>query len=377
MTNTPVRCHQFYMQRALDLAAQGRFSAAPNPMVGCVIVQQGQIVGEGWHQRAGEPHAEVHALAAAGASAKHGTAYVTLEPCSHFGRTPPCADALIKAQVAQVVVAMQDPNPLVSGQGIARLRAAGIEVLVGVLETQARALNCGFIARMQRQRPWLRLKMAASLDGQTALANGASQWLTSSAARADVHRFRAQSSAILSTATTVLADQARLTARGEWVQQQPLRVIIDSQGKLKGDEPLFTESTATAAPILLVQGADLTTTRTWPEQVTILQLPVTNSGQIDLAELLHQLAQTYQINSVWTECGANLAGALIAAGWVDELILYLAPKLLGASAQGLFALPVWQQLAQAPTLTYRDVRQVGADLRITATINANQGDLSS
>ena len=373
MTKPPTN-HQLYMQRALELAAQGRFSTHPNPMVGCVIVANGDIVGEGWHERAGQPHAEVHALRQAGDKARGATVYVTLEPCSHFGRTPPCADALIAAGVKQVVVAMQDPNPQVSGEGIARLRAEGIDVLVGVLEREARQLNCGFISRMQRRRPWVRLKMAASLDGRTALANGVSQWITSTDVRNDVHRWRALSGAILSTAQTVLADQAQLSARHADTVVQPLRVIIDSHGRLTGDEALFNVPT----PLLIVQAPDTTNPHQeqWPEHVSVVTVARAQHGHIDLAELLHVLAAR-EINSVWTECGAQLAGALIDAELVDELIVYLAPKLLGHSGHGLLNLPAFTSMSQVPELKFADVRQVADALRIIAVPQRVRGDIVS
>lgn len=365
-------CHQKYMQRALELAAQGRFSTAPNPMVGCVIVAQGEIIGEGWHQRAGEPHAEVHALQQAGTRAKGATVYVTLEPCSHFGRTPPCADALIEAGVATVVVAMRDPNPQVSGEGIARIQAQGIDVKVGVLEQDARALNVGFVARMQRKRPWLRLKMASSLDGRTALANGESQWITGPSARTDVHRWRALSGAVLSTAQTVLADNAQLTARHPSAQLQPLRVIIDSRGLLTGLEPLFNEPSA----ILLVHAPDTQLPKNLPEQVKLLEIPRGANGFIDLTQLLHELAAR-EINTVWTECGSMLAGALLEAELVDELVVYLAPKLMGHTAHGLLQLPAFTHMSQVPELKFSDVRQVADELRIIAIPRRVRGDLTS
>lgn len=368
--------HQIYMQRALELAAQGRFSTHPNPMVGCVIVANGEIVGEGWHERAGEPHAEVHALRQAGERARGATAYVTLEPCSHFGRTPPCADALINAGLKCVVVAMQDPNPQVSGEGIARLQAQGIDVKVGVLEHDARRLNSGFVSRMQRKRPWVRVKMAASLDGRTALANGASQWITSSDVRNDVHRWRAQSGAILSTAETVLSDQAQLTARHQQAVLQPLRVIIDSRGLLTGEEVLFSNT----APILLVHAPDtrssLQSAINRLEHVQVVTIERTQSGNIDLTELLHTLAAR-EVNSVWTECGAQLAGALIEAELVDELIVYLAPKLMGHTAYGLVNLSPFEAMSQVPELKFTDVRLVADALRIVAVPHRVRGDILS
>lgn len=357
-----------HMRRALDLAAQARFSAAPNPMVGCVLVKQQQVIGEGWHQRPGGPHAEVFALHQAGADAHGATAYVSLEPCSHFGRTPPCANALIEAGVAKVVVAMQDPNPLVAGRGIALLRAAGIEVEVGLLETAAQQLNRGFISRMTRQRPWLQVKLAASLDGATALANGASQWITGSAARADVHRQRAASQAILSTAQTVLSDDARLTVRleeGDETMPQPLRVILDRRAQLTADRPLFQCS---GGPILLVYGEQAAVpSQPWPAHVRWLHVAESERG-LNLPQLLEHLAVHEQVNTVWTECGATLAGQLISEQLADELIVYLAPKLLGAQAQPLLALPVLTELSQATALSFTEVQPLGDDIRITAAV---------
>lgn len=352
-----------FMEQALALAEKGRYSAAPNPCVGCVLVRDGKVIGEGWHERAGLPHAEVNALAAT-EQAKGCTAYVTLEPCSHTGRTPPCADALITAKVARVVVAMEDPNPLVAGQGIQRLRDAGIEVQVGVLETPARQLNRGFISRMTRQRPWVRLKLASSLDGKIALANGISQWITSTAARADVHRWRARSQAILSTATTVLADAARLTARCPEVQQQPLRVILDKGNELTAEHPIVQEP----YPILLIRTVATTATDGFPEHVEIQVVPLTKRRRFDLALILSRLAER-GINEVWTECGASLAGDLMTAGLVDELVLYLAPKLLGHHSRNLIELPNYLALAETAQLKINEIEQFGPDIRIVATID--------
>lgn len=370
---------EHFMQQALQLAARGAFSAAPNPQVGCVIVAaSGDVVGRGWHERPGEPHAEVYALREAGAKAAGATAYVTLEPCSHHGRTPPCADALIKAQVARVVVAMQDPNPLVAGQGIARLRDAGISVVAGVLETEARSLNRGFISRMERRRPWLRLKMAMTLDGRTALANGQSQWITGDEARHDVHRYRAQSGAILTSARTVMMDQALMTARHPGTERQPLRVILDRQAQLPQSANFF----ALESPILRVLDANHHTPETaqqWPDHVTTLALPVTNA-RLPLRPLFDKLGEL-QINEVWTECGAELAGALVAADLVDEYVIYMAPKLFGASGRGLLQLPAFERIAQAPELVFESVTRLGTDLRIIArpqnSGRANRGELTS
>ncbi|MBY6063388.1 bifunctional diaminohydroxyphosphoribosylaminopyrimidine deaminase/5-amino-6-(5-phosphoribosylamino)uracil reductase RibD [Pseudidiomarina sediminum] len=351
---------QQYMQQALALAARGAFGTPPNPNVGCVIVRDGQVVGRGWHERPGEPHAEVHALREAAELAQGATAYVTLEPCSHHGRTPPCADALIKAQVARVVVAMRDPNPLVAGQGIARLEAAGIKVHVGVLEQQARTLNQGFIARMERNRPWLRLKMAMSVDGRTALANGASQWLTSREAREDVHRFRAQSGAVLTTARTVLMDHALMTARHPQAERQPLRVLLDRQQQVPVEHPFFAQ----ASPVLRVVSPTTTAVSDWPEHVQTLEVQ-SFQQRLPLHDIFAKLAE-YDVNDVWTECGAQLAGALTSAGLVDEWVLYVAPKLLGDSSRGVVQLPNFHHLDQVPEMRFESVTMLGHDLRICA-----------
>lgn len=360
-----------YMARALELARRGRFTTTPNPNVGCVIVRDGQIVGEGWHQRAGEPHAEVHALRMAGDRARGATAYVTLEPCSHHGRTPPCCDALIAAGVKRVVAAMQDPNPQVAGRGLHRLHQAGIEVSHGLMMQEAEALNRGFLKRMRTGFPWIQLKLGASLDGRTAMASGESQWITSSAARRDVQRLRAQSSAILSSSATVLADNPSLTVRwseldsesqslvDEAEVRQPVRVIVDSQNRVTPHHKLIEQSGETW---LMRQQVD---DRHWPETVTQIPVPLRDS-QLDLVALMMVLGQR-QINSVWVEAGATLAGALIQAGLVDELIVYVAPKLLGNDARGLCQLAGLTQLVDAPVFAFRDIRQVGDDVRLTLT----------
>ncbi|MGC8343438.1 bifunctional diaminohydroxyphosphoribosylaminopyrimidine deaminase/5-amino-6-(5-phosphoribosylamino)uracil reductase RibD [Pantoea ananatis] len=360
-----------YMARALELARRGRFTTTPNPNVGCVIVRDGQIVGEGWHQRAGEPHAEVHALRMAGDRARGATAYVTLEPCSHHGRTPPCCDALIAAGVTRVVAAMQDPNPQVAGRGLHRLHQAGIEVSHGLMMQEAEALNRGFLKRMRTGFPWIQLKLGASLDGRTAMASGESQWITSPAARRDVQRLRAQSSAILSSSATVLADNPSLTVRwseldsesqrlvDEAELRQPVRVIVDSQNRVTPDHKLIEQLGETW---LMRQQVD---DRHWPETVTQIPVPLRDS-QLDLVALMIVLGQR-QINSVWVEAGATLAGALIQAGLVDELIVYVAPKLLGNDARGLCQLAGLTQLADAPVFAFRDIRQVGDDVRLTLT----------
>ncbi|CAI8158208.1 MAG: Riboflavin biosynthesis protein RibD [Pseudidiomarina mangrovi] len=358
-----------YMSRALQLAAQARFSAAPNPMVGCVIVKQQQVIGEGWHRRPGGHHAEVFALQQAGSDAHGATAYVTLEPCSHFGRTPPCANALIEAGIGKVVVAMQDPNPLVAGSGIERLRAAGIEVVVGLMAAEAEQLNRGFISRMRRNRPYLQVKLAASLDGATALANGASKWITGAEARADVHQHRAASQAVLSTAQTVLRDNAQLNVRFESPDEsipQPLRVILDRRAQLTPASALVR---AFGGPILLVYGEHAQpVAQQWPAHVRWITLAEAND-RLDLCQLMTHLAMHEQVNTVWTECGATLAGQLIQQQLADELIVYLAPKLLGAKAQPLLALPALTELNQATQLRFTEVEQLGEDIRLSAVID--------
>lgn len=360
-----------YMARALELARRGRFTTMPNPNVGCVIVRDGEVVGEGWHQRAGEPHAEVHALRMAGEKARGATAYVTLEPCSHHGRTPPCCDALIAAGVTRVVAAMQDPNPQVAGRGLHRLHQAGIDVSHGLMMPEAEALNRGFLKRMRTGFPWIQLKLGASLDGRTAMASGESQWITSPAARRDVQRLRAQSAAILSSSATVLADDPSLTVRwselsaetqsllDEQQLRQPVRVIIDSQNRVTPQHRLISQPGETW---LMRHQPDQ---QSWPDDVTQIAVPL-REQQLDLVAMMMLLGRR-QINSVWVEAGASLAGALLQAGLVDELIVYLAPKLLGHDGRGLCQLPGLSQLADAPAFRFSDVRQVGDDLRLTLT----------
>ncbi|MDM7321689.1 MAG: bifunctional diaminohydroxyphosphoribosylaminopyrimidine deaminase/5-amino-6-(5-phosphoribosylamino)uracil reductase RibD [Gammaproteobacteria bacterium] len=360
-----------YMARALELARRGLYTTHPNPRVGCVIVRDGKVIGEGFHARAGEPHAEIHALRMAGAQARGATVYVTLEPCCHYGRTGPCSHALIEAGVARVVMAMRDPNPKVAGGGEAMLRAAGIEVLSGMLEDEARALNQGFIQRMTQGRPFVRLKWGASLDGRTALAHGASQWITGPEARRDVQFQRARSSAVLSSAETVIRDQARLNVRlsadelgMEGAVRQPVRVILDRTLRLTLDQPLFKEEGE-----VWIYSASEDRDRCQAVArggVRLLSAPLTGAeadAALNLAWILEDLARR-EINEVWVEAGARLGGALLAAGLVDELILYLAPTLLGHSAQPLAVLPELARLDQARRWHWQDVRRVGGDLRL-------------
>ena len=353
------------MAQALRLAKRGLYSTSPNPRVGCVIVRDGVVVGEGWHQRAGEAHAEVNALQQAGAAARGATAYVTLEPCSHHGRTPPCTEALLAAGIGRVVAAMADPNPLVAGRGLAQLQAAGVAVDVGLMADEAHELNIGFVSRMTRQRPWVRLKAAASLDGKTALQNGESQWITGPQARQDGHCWRARACAILSGIGTVRKDDPQLNVRGVDTPRQPLKVIVDSRLELSpaarlleaGNVLLVSAGQAVAevaekAAALRERGAE------------ILDLP-DGKGRVDLHALLHELARR-GLNEVHVEAGSRLNGALLAAGLVDEVLLYLAPCLLGDTAQGLFALPALESLAGKHQLAIRAAERLGDDLRVLA-----------
>ena len=346
------------MAHALRLAERGALTTRPNPMVGCVLVRDDEVVGEGWHQRAGGPHAEVHALRAAGERARGATAYVSLEPCAHHGRTPPCADALVAAGVRRVVAAMRDPFPQVDGGGFERLRAAGIEVVSGLMEAQARELNKGFLARVVRGRPWLRLKFGASLDGRTALASGESKWITGEAARGDVQRWRARASAILTGAGTVLADDPALTARlpAAHLCVPPLRVVLDTHLRALGCTRLRDGS----APTLFLHATGLT-----PPTISGVEFAAVplQAGRLDLHAALALLAER-GVNEVQVEAGAQLGGALLRAGLVDELLLYLAPLLLGGEARPLLSGLGIETLAQGVALQPVDVRQVGEDLRL-------------
>ncbi|WP_318375164.1 bifunctional diaminohydroxyphosphoribosylaminopyrimidine deaminase/5-amino-6-(5-phosphoribosylamino)uracil reductase RibD [Enterobacter sp.] len=362
---------EMYMARALKLAQRGRFTTHPNPNVGCVIVKDGEIVGEGYHQRAGEPHAEVHALRMAGEKARGATAYVTLEPCSHHGRTPPCCDALINAGVSRVVAAMQDPNPQVAGRGLYRLQQEGIEVSHGLMMSEAENLNKGFLKRMRTGFPYVQLKLGASLDGRTAMASGESQWITSPQARRDVQRLRAQSHAILTSSATVLADNPQLNVRWDELPadvqaqysqaqlRQPLRIVVDSQNRVTPEHRLIQQAGETWF------ARTQQDSRSWPDNVRHIQVPEHN-GHLDLV-LMMMLLGREQVNSIWVEAGASLAGALLQAGLVDELVVYLAPKLLGSDARGLCVLPGLEALADAPQFTFSEIRQVGPDICLHLT----------
>jgi diaminohydroxyphosphoribosylaminopyrimidine deaminase/5-amino-6-(5-phosphoribosylamino)uracil reductase len=359
-----------YMARALELARKGVYSTHPNPRVGCVIVREGEVVGEGWHVRAGEPHAEVHALRQAGDKAKGATAYVTLEPCSHHGRTPPCADALVNAGVARVVAAMQDPNPDVAGRGLLRLMSAGIAVQSGVLEGEARALNKGFLKRMEHGLPYVRVKLAMSLDGRTAMASGESQWITGPEARSAVQRLRAQSSVVLTGADTVLADTARLTVRPDElglnaeltalaVTRPPLRVLVDGRLRVPLDAPFFKAGSA----LVVTCAAASARERYHEEGHEMLALP-SSGGHVDLRKLLVELASR-GVNDVLVEAGPKLAGAFTRLGLVDEFQIFVAGKFMGSSARPLLDLPL-AQMSEALELKIIEMRAVGNDWRVIA-----------
>ena len=351
------------MARALALAERGRDTATPNPNVGCVIATAGRVIGEGWHARAGEAHAEAMALAACRESPEGATAYVTLEPCSHHGRTPPCADALAAARVARVVAALEDPNPLVMGRGLAMLRVAGIRVESGLLAAQARETHRGFLARMSRGRPWLRIKSAASLDGRIALANGESQWITGEAARRDVHALRARSCAMLTGIGTVLRDDPELTVRHVPCSRQPRRVVIDS----RLDLPVSARILSGEPPLVLTVSEDRARREALEARGAEVVVVPAEGAKTDLAAVARLLAER-GFNEVTVETGAKLNGSLLRAGVVDEIVLYLAPMLLGDAAQGLFALPAFEQLGEAIRPRIVDIRAVGEDVRITARL---------
>lgn len=369
-----------YMAEALSLARRGIYTVTPNPAVGCVLVRDGEVIGRGWHKRAGDHHAEINAmrdacvqqgldpdLPQARAQACRGAdCYVTLEPCSHTGRTGPCAQALVEAGIARLIYAMEDPNPQVAGRGLELIAGAGIAVTGPLLEDEALALNRGFVRRMTRGRPWMRCKMAMSLDGRTAMASGESQWITGRRAREDVQRLRAASCAIVSGVDTVLMDSASLTVRREdWPQapaegeiRQPLRVILDSRGRLSPDAALVQ----IASPILLMHIEEVDTAG-WPDHVEHLVLPA-REGRVSPLAVVQELARR-GYNEVLVEAGATVAGSFLRLGLLDELIIYMSPKLLGNKARGLFELPIEAMAGQLP-LEIKDIRAVGQDWRITA-----------
>jgi len=345
------------MRRALMLAEKGLFSATPNPRVGCVLVQGERVVGEGWHEKAGAPHAEANALAAAGAAARGATAYLNLEPCAHHGRTPPCADALVAAGVARVVAAMRDPSPEAGGGG-ARLAAAGVRFEHGLLEEDARELNIGFVSRVTRGRPWVRMKLAATLDGRTALANGQSQWITGVEARRDGQRWRARACAVLTGIGTVKADDPQLTVRELETPRQPLRVIVDSRLETPANARILAGGNS-----LIFFGAS---SNRPPPGAEAISMPNAR-GKVDLAAMLVELARR-GVNELHVEAGFKLNGSLAREGCVDEMLVYLAPSFLGDSAQGMLDLAQMTSLDQRLRVTVRSVERVGEDLRIVARL---------
>lgn len=352
-----------FMSQALQLAEKGLYTTTPNPRVGCVITRDNRIVGSGWHEKAGQPHAEINALAMAGEMARDATAYVTLEPCSHHGRTPPCAEALIQAGITRVVIAMEDPNPRVLGRGGEILKQSGVFVQTGLMQNQAEALNLGFIKRMQHKKPWVRVKTAVSLDGKTALRNGKSQWITGEAARRDGHRWRARSCAVLTGIGTILADNPQLTVRHVSTSRQPKKVIIDHRlvipldaDVLKGETVyLFTAASADTEKIGRLENMG----------VAVFPVEQIDQGRINLEGVMAMLAKL-ECNEILVEAGSALGGALIQAGLVDELIIYMAPSLLGDAARGMFRLPDLNNLDDKCSLRIEDARQIGPDFRFIA-----------
>lgn len=354
-----------HMAHALRLAVRGRYTAHPNPMVGCVLANNGDVVGEGFHARTGEAHAEVVALRSAGDLARGATAYVTLEPCAHHGKTPPCADALIDAGVSKVVVAMLDPFAAVAGQGIERLEAAGIDVCVGLMQSAATDLNAGYLSRVTRDRPFVRLKLAASIDGAIAMASGASQWITGPAARADVQRLRASAGAIVTGIGTVLADDPSLTVRAAEIDTgglQPLRVVLDSQLRMPPAAAMLTHAGTT----LICHASDAGgTAQTLQDAGAELLSCKLSGGRVEVKQVLAELAER-GVNNVLVEAGPELAGYFLEHELVDELVIYQAPHMMGSQTLGLVTTPSWQSLSDRLALNVTDVRRVGSDTRITA-----------
>jgi diaminohydroxyphosphoribosylaminopyrimidine deaminase / 5-amino-6-(5-phosphoribosylamino)uracil reductase len=359
-----------HMARALDLAARGLYTTDPNPRVGCVLTRAGRIVGEGWHERAGEAHAEVRALRAASGEVRGATAYVTLEPCSHTGRTPPCVDALIAAGISRVVCSSIDPNPQVAGKGIARLRAAGVAVSVGALANEARALNPGFFSRFERGRPWIRLKLAMSLDARTAPAGGGTMWISGEASRADVQHWRARSSAVLTGAGTVRVDDPRLDVRltyGSWVRQ-PLKVLLDPALSCPPGARLFAGG---AALVFAAEAApEPAALAAHQPPIIVERVPAVSDRRLDLDAVIARLTAR-EVNELLVECGPRLAAAFLAGQRVDELILYVAPILLGADAPPLAAMTGVEAQGSAAAFDIRSVERIGADLRMILTPRAS------
>jgi diaminohydroxyphosphoribosylaminopyrimidine deaminase/5-amino-6-(5-phosphoribosylamino)uracil reductase len=362
-----------FMQRALELAGSGLYSTPPNPAVGCVLERWGQAVGEGFHARAGGSHAEVAALEDAGPAAAGATAYVTLEPCSHHGRTPPCVDALIAARVSRVVVAMRDPNPAVNGGGLERLGAAGVATAVGLLSEEAAEMNRGFVSRMTRGRPWVTLKLGASLDGRTALANGTSKWITGEPARADVQRLRARASAVITGSGTVVADDPLLTARDPRFDlrgRRPLRVVLDSALRTPPQAHVLSVPGPT---LILTRDADSMLAYALREAGASVEAVPAGDGGLDLTAVLARLA-ALECNEVLVEAGPTLAGEFLRAGLADEIVVYMAPVVLGSAARSLFNMPALERMCDRCEFEWRDVDRVGADLRLTLRPRRREGD---
>ena len=352
-----------FMERALRLAKQGQYSAHPNPMVGCVLVKNGGVVGEGWHEVAGESHAEINALQAAGDEARGATAYVTLEPCAHHGKTPPCSESLIRAGVSEVVISREDPNPNVDGKGLQALTAAGIAVRCGLMKGEVDELLAGFLSRIERGRPYVRVKMACSIDGRIAMANGQSHWITGAEARADVQRLRARSGAIMTGIGTVLADDPSLTVRDPSLNThgtQPVRVVLDSGLRM----PLSAEMLGLAGTTLLICSDDRNAKELVDAGAVVIKID-NEQGQIDLSGVLNQLALLH-VNDVLVESGPGVAGGLIEEKLVDELVIYQAPHIMGSETMGMFTTPSWTDLVDRQALRIIETCQVGNDTRITA-----------
>lgn len=352
-----------FMARALQLAKRGITTTQPNPRVGCVLVKNDHIIAEGWHEKAGLEHAEIVALQQAGDNARGATAFVSLEPCSHYGQTPPCADALLSSGISEVVIAMLDPNPLVAGQGMKKLSESGIKVRHGLMQQQAEELNRGFISRMSRGRPWMTVKLAASLDGRTAMSSGESKWITGPQARADVQKLRASSSAVLTGSGTVLADDPSLTVRIEGVDWQPLRVVLDSHLSIPEGAKIYNDR----QPLLIATAVSEDDSRF--QQIRDLGIDIRTftdqTGRVDTRSLLKCLAEDYSCNEVLVEAGSVVCGSMLADGLVDEIIIYLAPVIMGSTAKGLFDIPGLDAMSQKVHLSVKDVRAVGQDWRFT------------
>ena len=364
---------EHYMAHALKLARRGIYTTHPNPAVGCIVVKNGEIVGEGWHKFAGQEHAEVIALKSAGKKAVDSTLYVTLEPCSHYGRTPPCVKAIVKSGVSRVVIATEDPNPLVNRSGISELQQAGINVVIGPGQNEARAINRGFIKRVTTGLPWVTMKIATSLDGNTAMSSGESQWITSGSAREDAHRLRARSSAILTGVGTVLRDDPQMTARLSGIERQPLRVILDTNLSTPPGAKILSNS----AGVLIIspQAGENDIDNILPDSVEIVDCPL-SCGRIDLKEVLLELGRR-EVNSVLLEAGAMLNGSMLSEGLVDEVVVYMSPDLLGCNTRGMADIPGLNSISDSLRFEYEDIRVVGRDLRITLIPESRESNLAT